>query len=247
MPYPDFTYILSVRNIGESRFLMNVLYNRTVPDTWDDMYERLYGLVVMDLDSLELTPVIFSDISIPDLSDQENWTDVILMGADAAHTACRLTTTEPSPSAWYEIQKADETLSSGAVYTYSSGTYTCEIESGMPQISPVVPKSTGVLIETEIKPSDEGIRIELFFTSDSVEPEYLVPEAITSERMKQFLGVVAKKTQKKIMNFYRLYDTHKFDRSGDKEELLLRYPALAEQPLYVLRDNISDSQMEKLQ
>ena len=69
---------------------------------------------------------------------------------------------------------------------------------------------------------------------------YVMPLAITEERMDVFLAAMDSKTSKKVKEYYRKYDINKLRKTDNKEELLATYPDMAEQKVYVLRDNTAE-------
>ena len=95
----------------------------------------------------------------------------------------------------------------------------------------------------EIEEIENGIKITYFIADSSL--MIPLPDAISEERMNKFLEAMSESQKKKINRNYTLYS---FD-SLEKEEadtLLEKYPALREQPLYILRSGTKDYMREEL-
>ncbi len=91
---------------------------------------------------------------------------------------------------------------------------------------------------------DGGIRVN--YSVGKIEKVYLLPQATTVERMDTFISAMSKKDEKKVKNVYTLYKPEKVAERDDKDELLAMYPELANQELYVLKADTSESNKKKI-
>lgn len=76
----------------------------------------------------------------------------------------------------------------------------------------------------------------------------LIPYAITEERYKSFTSKMTSNTQKRVLSYYKkatLDNLEKMDQA-DRDAFILRYPTAKDQTLYILKDNTSEANKEKL-
>ena len=93
---------------------------------------------------------------------------------------------------------------------------------------------------------DEDGTIRVVYSVGKIEKIYLLPTAITTERMAQFTDAMSKSDAKKVKNVYTLYKPDKVAAMDNKDELLAMYPELENQELYVLRSDTSESNKSKI-
>ena len=94
----------------------------------------------------------------------------------------------------------------------------------------------------EIIPQDDGsIRVN-YSLGKNAGKKYLIPNAITKERYDAFLANLEKKQQKKLGNYYSLWDPKKLDKKSNKDEIIALYPSVTEQPLYIMKSDLNNSQ-----
>ncbi|MBE5803922.1 MAG: leucine-rich repeat domain-containing protein [Clostridiales bacterium] len=76
----------------------------------------------------------------------------------------------------------------------------------------------------------------------------VIPYAITEERYQSFASKMAKSTQKKVLSNYNKISLASLEKmnQADRNALILRYPTVKEQGLYILKNNTSMSNKEKL-
>ena len=95
----------------------------------------------------------------------------------------------------------------------------------------------------ETEAIENGIRIT--YTIGEATAFLLLPEAITQERMEQFLERMSDSQKRKINRNYILYAASEMTQS-DLDDLARQYPAVREQNLYVLRGGVKDYLKEEL-
>lgn len=90
---------------------------------------------------------------------------------------------------------------------------------------------------------EDGVRIT--YTIGEAAAFLLLPEAITQERMEQFLEQMSDSQKRKINRNYILYAASEMTDS-ELDELAAQYPAVRENNLYVLRGGVKDYLKEEL-
>ena len=88
--------------------------------------------------------------------------------------------------------------------------------------------------------------ISVNYAVGKIEKIYILPSAITVDRFKTFTDAMSKKDSKKVSGVYTLYKPEKVETMENKDELLSMYPSLAEQALYVLKDNTSENNKKNI-
>ncbi len=86
------------------------------------------------------------------------------------------------------------------------------------------------------KQDDGSIRVD--YAIGKIEKIYLIPNAITQERYKEFTDRLESKDRKKLSNYYSLYEPSKLDKKSNKDEIIALYPSVTEQALYILKDGL---------
>lgn len=85
---------------------------------------------------------------------------------------------------------------------------------------------------------DNGIKVD--YSIGDIERTYCLPIAVPESRMLQFYDKLEKSDQRQIDEYYRRYDINNLRATEDKNSLLSRYPDLAKERVYVLRDSIAE-------
>lgn len=97
----------------------------------------------------------------------------------------------------------------------------------------------------EIEKGDDYVRIN--YSIGDVQKEFVIPPVLSEERMDQYLEVLDKNAVLLIGNYYKKYDINNLSKKDNKEELLERYPMMADTVIYAIRDTANDSVRKKLQ
>lgn len=90
----------------------------------------------------------------------------------------------------------------------------------------------------EIEKTQDAIKVR--YTVGNVEKSFMIPAALPESVMDGYLEQMDSSGAKQIREYYRKYDINKLRSADDKNELLALYPELAEECVYVLRDNLQD-------
>ena len=100
----------------------------------------------------------------------------------------------------------------------------------------------------EVVEDADNNSITVNYTIGVLKKQYIVPLVANEEEMKVYLDQIpTKKEQRAVTNLYRLYDINKLQKDDNKDELLQKYPKLAEEKLYILREGQPDYQLKNLQ
>jgi hypothetical protein len=82
--------------------------------------------------------------------------------------------------------------------------------------------------------------IKVNYTIGNVQKVYVMPSAIPESRMMTFYDQMDKSSKRKIDNYYRKLDINNLRATDDKNALLEQYPDLAQENIYVLRENTQE-------
>ena len=88
--------------------------------------------------------------------------------------------------------------------------------------------------------------IDVTYSIGRIEKIFILPTAITQERFASFTDKMSKSNSRKTKNVYTLYRPDKVAAMDNKDELLGRFPELANQPLYVLRSDVSENNKKSI-
>jgi hypothetical protein len=89
--------------------------------------------------------------------------------------------------------------------------------------------------------------LDVRYTVGNVARTYQFPVAAPEERMSAFLENMERSDRRKVEASYRLYDIDNLRSGDDKSTLLLAYPDLAREKVYVLRDNTQEYMKEQIE
>ena len=89
--------------------------------------------------------------------------------------------------------------------------------------------------------------IWVHYSIGKIEKTYRIPIAITEERFKAFCDAMSKSTKKKVEGNYTKYEPTKVAARDDAKEILAMYPEVANQTLYVLKPDTSETNKAKIQ
>lgn len=95
----------------------------------------------------------------------------------------------------------------------------------------------------EIELLEDGVKISYIIGEKPA--EYLHPLAITEARFQEIYDISERNAQRIMNRRYTRYDIAEM-KEADAKELLAKYPGLADQPLYILRDGISGFILEEI-
>ncbi|MBE5928917.1 MAG: hypothetical protein E7267_06050 [Lachnospiraceae bacterium] len=91
------------------------------------------------------------------------------------------------------------------------------------------------------------VGVKVLYTVGDVQKTYLLPTAITEDRMEDFCSKMEDKDAKMIKNVYRRIDINNLRATDNKDQLLEQYPDLAETKVYVIRSGQSDTKLAAFQ
>jgi hypothetical protein len=94
--------------------------------------------------------------------------------------------------------------------------------------------------------SDNGsVRVD--YLVGDVQRVYLIPLAVTEERMDSLVENMKDADRKLVLQYYRLYDIERLRSSDNEDELLRKYPILERENIYVVRDSLPTYLKEKIE
>lgn len=96
-----------------------------------------------------------------------------------------------------------------------------------------------------IEATDEYVKV--FYSIGDVDKEYAIPLVITETRMSELLSNMSNVNASMVGDYYKKYDINNLGKKDDKESLLEKYPILAEEVIYVLREGTKDNLKSKFE
>ena len=130
-----------------------------------------------------------------------------------------------------------DTLSSTMIVTYTASGG----EVGLNNYTYSIKNQTYDIVQQK----DGSIRVN--YSVGQIERIYRIPTAITRERFTEFSDKMSKSTKKKMSSNYTLVESAKLDKRDNKEELIANYPSVVEQDLYLLKEDTSTNNKEKIE
>lgn len=99
----------------------------------------------------------------------------------------------------------------------------------------------------EVEQGEDYIRVD--YSIGEVEREYIFPVVMTEERYKEYLNNATGSPKNMLSQFFKKYDINKLSRSDEKikDELLERFPLMAETVIYAIRDDANRGVRTKLE
>lgn len=97
----------------------------------------------------------------------------------------------------------------------------------------------------EIEAGDDFVKVN--YSLGNTEKEFMIPPVARASEFEALLGKMKNDYASMVKQYYKKYDINKLGKKDNKDELLANYPVLAEEPIYVLRDNAKDGLKVKFQ
>lgn len=89
--------------------------------------------------------------------------------------------------------------------------------------------------------------ITVHYTIGELAKTFFIPVVANEEEMNVYLDQLSAKDKRAVKNIYRLYDINKLQKNDNKEELLTKYPKLAEEKLYILREGQPNYMLQEVE
>ena len=89
--------------------------------------------------------------------------------------------------------------------------------------------------------------VKVYYSIGDTEKEYIIPPVVTDENFQKWLGLMDQTNATLVKEYYKKYDINNLGKSDDKEQLLVNYPIVAEEVIWVLRDTIKDNLKSKFE
>lgn len=93
----------------------------------------------------------------------------------------------------------------------------------------------------------DGNSIIVHYTIGELTKTYFIPLVANEAEMQEYFDQLQPKEVRTVKNLYRLYDINKLQKNDNKDELLEKYPKLAEEKLYILREGQPKHLLEEVQ
>ncbi len=97
----------------------------------------------------------------------------------------------------------------------------------------------------EIEAGPDYIRVD--YSLGKVRKEYVVPPVIRAERFEELRSKMSVTDADSVKGFYKKYDIEDLGKNDDKDQLLLDYPILEKEVIYVLRPSLKDSAYKSIE
>lgn len=85
---------------------------------------------------------------------------------------------------------------------------------------------------------EKGIKVN--YTIADLSKVYLIPPAAPESRFNEFFSKMDKSAQSQVLMTYKVYDINNLGSKDDKDALLLSYPDLANEKVYVMREGTQE-------
>ena len=97
----------------------------------------------------------------------------------------------------------------------------------------------------DIEAGDGEIRVN--YVVGKISKVFIVPDAITRTRMERFTDGMSKRETGTVLDMYQLYDPANSKDAAKIAELVETYPDMAEEAVYVIRNNQKDNKKSKVE
>ena len=224
-------------------------------ESWTIFWDMDYRSMILNTETMEMKPIRWETERQADAAEISD-SDTILMAGnrqfrlipDASGEPEDSQAAEPDPRAqekrerWEKENREDVSerlsiLGDDYGYAYETG------DSGELICTNRSFRSSGFQVDNDIDVTENGFRITVWMTMnvtpETIEPEYLVPPALTEERweeLKEQVQAVRKVNWKKISAMYTKVTPDQLDSLENADELTALFPTIREQTLYVLKD-----------
>lgn len=94
---------------------------------------------------------------------------------------------------------------------------------------------------------NNGDSIQVNYMIGDFEKTYMIPMALTQERMESFTDQMTQTNANLALQYYKRIDIDNLSPTDNKDELLAKYPVLAEDNVYVIRDSVPEYMKEKIE
>lgn len=89
--------------------------------------------------------------------------------------------------------------------------------------------------------------IKVIYSIGDIEREFVIPPVVSEERFEEYKATWDKADYIMLTDYYKKYDINKLGKKDNKEELLARYPMMADTVIYALRDTTNPAIRTKLE
>ena len=99
----------------------------------------------------------------------------------------------------------------------------------------------------EVEQGEDYIKVD--YSIGDVQREYIIPPVMTEAKYEEYKGILTGGNKNLLSQYYKKIDINNLSKSDEKEKdaLLERYPSMADEIIYVLRDSATDAIKGKLE
>jgi len=99
----------------------------------------------------------------------------------------------------------------------------------------------------EIEQGEDYIKID--YTIGDVQREFIIPPVMTQEKYEEYKSILTGGSKNLLSQYYKKIDINNLSKNDEKEKdaLLERYPSMADQIIYVIRDSATEAIKGKLE
>ena len=237
---PDFGRIYALRVIdGTPLVLLNIGLTSTIQSNWPDRQINQYGLMLLNAETLETR--VFTDIQNYDIHYLFDGNDEVIYGNGFPGYGgiCSPGTAEADADT--------ETILLN--YSSADGDYIAKINEDDLVLNPWQVSLNRMALDSTVSREDDRYRVASVFTRipEAATKIYLLPEAISEDRYRALTSQMKSKEKKQTASIYSLMTPEKVSKDENSEELLAAYPALKTEALYILKDNVRESNLAKIE
>ena len=89
--------------------------------------------------------------------------------------------------------------------------------------------------------------VKVCYSLGNVQKEFVIPPVTIEEQFRKWCDGMDPKDKDLVQQYYKKYDINKLGKKDNEKELLEKYPILAEQVIYVVRESTKDNVRSKME
>ena len=97
----------------------------------------------------------------------------------------------------------------------------------------------------QIEEGEDFVKVR--YSLGNVQKEFMIPPVTVEENFRKWCDAMDAKSRDLVQQYYKKYDINKLGKKDNEKELLEKYPILAEQVIYVIRDTTKDNVRSKME
>lgn len=97
----------------------------------------------------------------------------------------------------------------------------------------------------DIETGDDYVQVN--YSIGKVAKEFVIPPVIRASRLDELCSTMSVSDRENVKQFFKKYDINKLKKTDNKEELLVAYPIMETEVIYVMRDGAKDAAKKNMQ